>query len=240
MARLSELRRWINTTRVEQGIFNPRQGDYSHVLPGGCLEGPQWAHVNMSPLRESTAHLTQETLAPAAKEESDVDLLRHLLELERQTGRRESITKLFEDRLKILGEQPEDRDSVKTSDPSRNERRPKLWQDIEISFLSDERVQIRVANQIQTLNYAEFGFEDHRNQKPNRAWITLRVFAEYQGILKQPTTEDQKWRNVEKRVQEIRRLFRERFGISKDPLPYVKGAGYTAMFKIGCSPSYHT
>jgi len=134
-----------------------------------------------------------------------------------------------------------------TSDPVNfakvGNRRPDTWRDINIEFLSDERIQIHtldITNTTTTLNYAEFGFEDRRNEKPNQAWVTLRTLAEQRGILRQPTNEGQKWSDVEKRVQEIRRIFRKYFGVMGDPLPFVKRLGYQAQFKIGCAQSYKT
>jgi len=120
------------------------------------------------------------------------------------------------------------------------DERAVAWEDIKIEFLSDERIQVSAPNIAKTLNYAEFGFEDGRNEKPNQAWITLRSLAEQGGILRRPTIEGQKWSDIEKRVQEIRRVFRTHFGVAGDPLPFVKHIGYQAQFKIGCSQSYKT
>jgi hypothetical protein len=114
------------------------------------------------------------------------------------------------------------------------------WEQIEIIFLSDERVQIRNGKSIETRNYAEFGFQDGRSQNPNRAWETLRRLAELRGIIRDGTQGRLPWPKVEKRVQEIRRVFREHFGISLDPVPFVERTGYQARFKIGCGPSYRT
>jgi hypothetical protein len=124
-------------------------------------------------------------------------------------------------------------------------QRPKVeaeggWEEIEIVFLSDERVQIRSGKSIETRNYAEFGFQDGRNENPNRAWQTLRRLAELRGVIRNGTEGHQPWPKVEKRVQEIRKVFREHFGISSDPVPFVEGSGYHAKFKIGCGISYHT
>jgi hypothetical protein len=112
------------------------------------------------------------------------------------------------------------------------------WDKIEISFLSDERVQIRAGKLLETRNYAEFGFEDRRNGTPNRAWVTLRALAEQRGIIRQPTNAHRDWPQVEKGIQEIREILRKHFSIASDPIPFVRGAGYRACFKIGCGPSY--
>ncbi len=114
------------------------------------------------------------------------------------------------------------------------------WDAIEIHFLSDERVQVRNGETTQTFNYAEFGFEDGRNEKPNRAWVLLRTLAEKRGMIQSAAEAGQNWPRVEKRIQEIRRVLRARFGISADPIPFVEGTGYRAIFKIGCRRSYET
>ena len=114
------------------------------------------------------------------------------------------------------------------------------WEQIEITFLSDERVQIRSGKNIETRNYAEFGFQEGRSKNPNRAWETLRRLAELRGVIRDGTEGRLPWPKVEKQVQEIRKVFREHFGISSDPVPFVEGTGYQARFKISCGPSYHT
>ena len=119
--------------------------------------------------------------------------------------------------------------------------RCKSWQDIEIVFLSDERIRIiQTDTSGETLNYGEFAFEDRRTGKPNQAWSTLRALAESNGILQDTTKTGRTWLKVEKRMQAIRKAFRERFGISGDPVPFVESTGYQAQFKIGCSTSYKT
>jgi hypothetical protein len=117
---------------------------------------------------------------------------------------------------------------------------PLDWGAIEISFLSDERVQIRHGEATETRNYAEFAFADGRTEKPNLAWITLRAMAMAQGIIPDGKTAGDQWKKVEKRIQEIRKVFQKHFGISADPIPFVPGTGYQARFKIGCSLSFHT
>ncbi len=114
------------------------------------------------------------------------------------------------------------------------------WEQIEVTFLSDERVQIRNGKSIETRNYAEFGFQDGRSQNPNRAWETLRRLAELRGIIRDGTQARLPWPKLEKRVQEIRTVFRKHFGISSDPIPFVEHTGYQARFKICCGPSYRT
>jgi hypothetical protein len=90
-----------------------------------------------------------------------------------------------------------------------------------------------------TYNYEEFGLFDRRKETPNSAWITLRYLAEARGTLKQSPS-NERWSNTEKHMQELRAHLRKHFGLQDDPLPFVKGIGYQAKFKINCSPSYQT
>lgn len=123
---------------------------------------------------------------------------------------------------------------------SQNLRRFESWQELEISFLSDERIQISFPGGTENYNYAEFDFQDDRNGKPKRAWILLRALAENDGILKLSTIGELDWPPIGKRVQEIRKVFREHFQLSEDPLPFIENVGYQAQFKIRCSESYQT
>jgi len=98
---------------------------------------------------------------------------------------------------------------------------PANWEAIEISFLSDERVQILNGTKRETCNYAEFGFADGRNGNPIKAWAILRAMAEDRGILRDGRKVGQAWPNVEKAIQEIRKALRHHFRISADPIPFV-------------------
>jgi hypothetical protein len=120
------------------------------------------------------------------------------------------------------------------------------WEDIEISFLSDERVQITMGTHIETRNYDEMGFASKQNGTPVLAWKTLRVMAEAGGVIR-VASDSGKWAKVEKRVQEIRKVLRHQFGLTDDPLPYTKKTqrnpeefGYRTKFKLGCRPSYES
>jgi len=113
------------------------------------------------------------------------------------------------------------------------------WEDIEISFLSEHRVQIRSGPQIETCNYTEFGLADRRTGKPKRAWEILQTLAGSEGSMKDAGKTAGRWPVVEKRMQELRKLFRDYFGILDDPLPFIEGAGYRARFKIVRARSYN-
>lgn|SRR5208337_4948744 len=113
------------------------------------------------------------------------------------------------------------------------------WEAIEILFLSDERVQIRNGAHSETRNYAEFGFADRRNESPNQAWKTLRALAA-EGVIRNAKEAGVPWPKVEKQIQEIRKVLRKHFGISADPVPFVKDLGYKACFKIGLARSFDT
>jgi len=188
--------------------------------------------------------------AEAAASEPIRDLTRAIGDLHRDLQRQEM--RRIEDI--ILSESDEAGESksaqgVKKGEPTPeqganrgNANNPSLatWDAIEISFLSDERVQIRNGTNSETRNYGELGFEDCRNGKPNRAWLTLRALAEARGIIRNAAKTGGDWSKVERRMQEIRKALRSRFGISADPVPFVHGTGYQALFKIVCAPSFRT
>lgn len=118
------------------------------------------------------------------------------------------------------------------------------WEEIEISFLSDERVQVTIGTHMESRNYDEMGFASKKNGTPVLAWKTLRVMAEAGGVIS-VASDGRKWANVEKRMQEIRKVLRDRFGLPGDPLWYTKKTprnpdeyGYRTKFKLGCRPSY--
>lgn len=137
--------------------------------------------------------------------------------------------------LARLAERLEAAERPVTKQPS-----PPSWEHIEITFLSDERVQVVAGTTRQTLNYAEFGFEDGRNHVQNRAWATLQLLAQERGVIRKSAGLDRNWSMVEKRMQEIRAVFRTHFGLDSDPLPFIPGTGYKALFKIRTSPSIDT
>ena len=128
----------------------------------------------------------------------------------------------------------------KSRTPVSNSSASATWETIEISFLSDERVQILNGTKRETCNYAELGFSDGRNGSPNKAWVILRAMAVNRGILSDGRKAGQAWPKVEKAIQEIRKALRNHFRISADPIPFVERVGYQAIFKIGCSPSFRT
>lgn len=128
------------------------------------------------------------------------------------------------------------------------ERRPATWEKVQVSFLSDERVQITVLDKTYTQNYSEMGFSDGRSERPIKAWYFLRALAERDGdICVAPENTD--WGRVEKRVQEIRKILRAHFinqGFDippeSNPLPFLRGgrSGYRSLFKLTRSRSYDT
>jgi hypothetical protein len=118
------------------------------------------------------------------------------------------------------------------------------WEDIEIVFLSEFMVQIRINSQPQPpQNYAEMGFDNKTNEKPIAAWETLWELAQHGGVLR-VAADSRKWGQIEKRMQEIRKAFRCRYALPGDPIPFSKKTpqnredfGYHAKFRIRCHPA---
>jgi hypothetical protein len=119
-------------------------------------------------------------------------------------------------------------------------RKAQEWEDIEISFLSDERVQITTGNQTETRNYGELGFMDKRGGKPNEAWKLLRTLARARGHIPSSArrADPDDILALGKRFERLRKTLMNHFGISSDPVPLDAAHGYNCRFKIGCAPSF--
>jgi hypothetical protein len=143
-------------------------------------------------------------------------------------------------RLELAHKDRELRDGLSPGTPKPP---PLTWQEISVIFLSDERVQVKRRGQLETLNYAEFGFADGRNGKPDRAWIVLRELSGRDGVLPKPqpgrgASELLKdWDSIGKRIQTIRDRLRKHFGITEgDPITF-SGTAYQTSFRLGRAPS---
>lgn len=113
------------------------------------------------------------------------------------------------------------------------------WEEIDIVFLSDERIHISAPNIDETRNYAELGFCDKRSEKPNVGWGILRALARTGGTIPQ-LKGDPKWPATEKQIERLRSTLREHFGLADDPLLLEKGTGYRSRFKIRCGLSFES
>jgi len=123
--------------------------------------------------------------------------------------------------------------------PRKEEKKPLAWHEIEIAFLSDERVEIRSrGNSTMTYNYGELGFQDRRNGIPSQAWIMLRSLAKSGGEMPQPPARRGRAK-AQKRIEEIREKLWSHFKIDGDPVPF-SGSTYKTSFKISRGQSFDT
>ena len=128
--------------------------------------------------------------------------------------------------------------TVEDLDRGKAEFQAQDWADVEISFFSEHSVQITAGRTKANRQYGELGMGNQRTGRANLAWHTLHQLALSNGTIYRPAGKSRDWGTVEKRMQELRVWLRARFGIASDPLPFVKGAGYQAQFKIKCAASY--
>jgi hypothetical protein len=113
------------------------------------------------------------------------------------------------------------------------------WAEIEITFLSDNRVEICSGEKRDTQNFEELGFVDRRSRKPNRAWIMLRQMSGHGSLPRKKTIVGKERVLIEKRMQEIRKTLRHHLKIPGDPIPFHDGE-YRAAFRLKRSPSFDT
>ena len=57
------------------------------------------------------------------------------------------------------------------------------WVDIEITFIDNETVKIKVGSENIRRGYLEMGFENRKTKKPDRAWYRLKLFALQNGTI---------------------------------------------------------
>jgi hypothetical protein len=114
------------------------------------------------------------------------------------------------------------------------------WEDIEITFVSDERVQVRMSEQNLTFNYAEMGFADSRSGKPNQAWRLLHTLAQVKGVIPNSARDGKDFIAFGKRVERLRHRLRAHFKIASDPVPFDPEKGYCCRFKVECGPAFNT
>jgi hypothetical protein len=91
---------------------------------------------------------------------------------------------------------------------------PTSWQEIEITFLSDHRVEICCGADRKTHNYGDLGFQDRRSGKtqatrPAGAWVMLCEIAKLNGTLQGPPAGKRR-AMVQKRI-EVREKLRGHF-----------------------------
>jgi hypothetical protein len=146
----------------------------------------------------------------------------------------------FEDQLLELADREASKNSVAQSNDEQTPVPRAVWESIELVFLSEQLLQVYIAGQPRPpQNYAELGFQDGRNEAPNKAWALLLRFAELGGTIQNAKEAQMEWTNVEKHVQAMRKVLQELFLLEEDPLPFIKGTGYKARFAIRCGPSYY-
>ena len=113
------------------------------------------------------------------------------------------------------------------------------WEDVDISFLSDERIQVQIVSQRATYNYAEFGCMDKRTGRPNKVWEILKTLALAHGVIPDINRPANKsWPAMEKQLEKLRKLLKYQFHLSEDPLPFRRGTGYRLQCKIGNAASF--
>lgn len=104
MSSLSEARRWINVSKIEQRIWNDNQYCFHGVAPLGFVEGGHWEkELRGNPFfRETTKHLAQKTFFRLIQDETDLGLLDTMLTLEEATENRETTVQFLKARIKTV------------------------------------------------------------------------------------------------------------------------------------------
>jgi hypothetical protein len=135
--------------------------------------------------------------------------------------------------------QIQDQQAAPTQSSAKTRPQAQKWEEIEVSFLSDERVQITIGTETESRNYGELGFMDKRGGgKPNQGWGILRALAQAGGSIPESARNSRDFVAMGKRIERMRKTLMDHFGISSDPVPLDPKQGYRCRFKIGCAPSF--
>jgi hypothetical protein len=107
MSSLSENRRWVNLSDIEQRVLDARTGSYVSVKPEEYVEGGQWEREmrGLPYFQETVKHLNQRTFGKLIQEETNISLLNHMLKIELATEKRQTIQTFIETRIKALNKQ---------------------------------------------------------------------------------------------------------------------------------------
>ena len=119
-----------------------------------------------------------------------------------------------------------------------NERAAADWEDIELFFIGDHDVEIRIGGKVQRRNYKEIaGFENRHTGKPSQLWAMLRVFGSLpNGTMPDDARNGKEWVALQKKIERTSNALRKHFVMTGDPFPYIRGTGYCARIKIRPTP----
>ena len=115
-----------------------------------------------------------------------------------------------------------------------------IWEEITITFVSNESIRIKARDVTRTYPFSQIGFRDHRRiDKPNSIWKLFDVLSTMNGHLDWKALDrrgrtvhvDQK--QIQKRISILRKLLQNLIGLSDDPFyPYRKRKAYEARFSL--------
>ncbi len=110
------------------------------------------------------------------------------------------------------------------------------WEDLTITFTSNDSVQIRIADQKpKTLSFVDLGFTDGRKgDRPNILWELLKGMAVLQGSIRY----DHQLLNLksrkatEKQIGRIREALKTYFSLDENPIKWKRYDGYRCIFTL--------
>jgi len=231
--RVRELANELWTGYIERLRLEPTLRRVRHRL--AMLDGTLDQHPEWEPGRYPEAEPWKGFMEQLSKPDSEMALL--------DARHRDTIDRAIWDRIRWY--QVEASSRLRRTPPAQPESeiekiafQAKSWGEVEISFFNEHSVQITAGKLKVNRQFGDLGMADTRSGKPTLAWHTLHDLALANGIIHRPAGSARDWATQEKRMQELRTWLKDRFGIRADPLPFAKGIGYHASFKIHCGRSY--
>lgn len=83
------------------------------------------------------------------------------------------------------------------------------WEDIELTFIGDHDVQIRVGGGVQTLNYKQIeGFANRKDGKPTLQWEMLKIFGRApDDLMSEHARHGKEWEAIRKTIERTTKPF---------------------------------
>jgi hypothetical protein len=105
------------------------------------------------------------------------------------------------------------------------------WTELRVRFVDGHTVSIKIGRFSQVLNYAQLGFADGRNSRPNKQWELLQTLANNHGMLAwgQPGAS----RTQQKRRENLALQLKRALPLSGEPIELTEdGKGWRTVFHI--------
>ena len=112
--------------------------------------------------------------------------------------------------------------------------RAERWVDVTLEFIDDDTIRVATKDHDKRYNFAELGFSDKRQSRPDKLWKLLQCLAVYNGeVSSSSRTAPDMAKNFVDTVSRLRIRLKQIFGIEADPFErYRTSHSYKTKFRL--------